>query len=65
VILLTNNKPPCIPTPLVIILNEYASLIIQYNNINIAILLYKIDTSRRLFTALDNKVQIIESTNIV
>lgn len=30
-----------------------------------AILLYKIDTSRRILTALDNRVEIIERINIV
>ena len=63
--LLVNNKPPCKPTPLVITVREAISLKIQYNNIIITTLLNRIDISRLLLTALDNKVDVIDKISII
>jgi len=60
----TSNKPPCKPTPLVIIVNDDISCKIQYINIIIAILLNSIDKSRLILTALLSKSKIIEVVSI-
>ena len=58
------NKPPCIPIPLVKTVKEVVSFKIQYDKINIAILLYKIDKSRLEVTALDNSKDKIDNISI-
>gem|GEM_PF-6210303 len=59
-----NNKPPCKPRPLDITVKDGISLIIQYIKIIIAILLYRIEISRLVLTALDNKMDRIDNINI-
>jgi len=60
VIFVTNNKPPCRAIPLVTTLKEAISFKIQYVNIIIAILLYRIEISRLKLTAFESKRDIID-----
>ena len=56
------NKPPCSPIPLLIIYRLVISCNIQYNKVNIVILLKIIEMSRLKVTALESNINIIDNT---